>query len=44
MQKKTQMMADERSENSRDNLGKFIYQLKSKTMTLVKKLERILKL
>ena len=36
------MMAYERSESSRDNLSKFIYQLPPKSKTLVMKLERIL--
>ena len=36
------IMADERSESARDNFGKFIYQLRRKTKTLFRKLERIL--
>ena len=35
-------MAYERFENARDNFAKFVYQLKLKTKTLVRKLERIL--
>ena len=35
-------MANERSESSRDNFGKFIYQFQTKTKTLVMKRERIL--
>ena len=38
------MMAYERSKNNRDNFGKFIHQFQSETKTLIRKLERILKL
>ena len=38
------MMAYERSESAWDNFGKFIYQFQPKTKTLVRKLEKILKL
>ena len=37
------MMAYERSESAQDNFDKFIYQFQPKTMTLIRKLERILK-
>ena len=36
------MMAYEESESTRDNFGKFIYQLQPETKTLIRKLERIL--
>ena len=36
------MMAYKRSENTRDNFDKFIYQLQIKTKILTRKLERIL--
>ena len=36
------MMAFERFESARDNLGKYIYQFQSETKTLIRKLERIL--
>ena len=36
------MMANERSESTRDNFGKFLSQLQLKTNTLVMELERIL--
>ena len=35
------MVADERYKSAWDNFGKFIYQLRTKTKTLGKKLERI---
>ena len=35
-------MADEGSENTRDNFGKVIYQFKPETKTLIRKLKRIL--
>ena len=35
-------MAYKRSERTRDNFGKFIYQFQPKTKTLIRKLERIL--
>ena len=36
------MMAFERSESARENFGKFIHQFQPETMTLIRKLERIL--
>ena len=38
------MMAYERSENARDNFGKSIDQFQPATKTLIRKLEKILKL
>ena len=35
-------MADEKSESSRDNFGKFIHQFQPETKTLIRKFERIL--
>ena len=36
------MLAYERSESARDNLGKFIHKLQPETKTLIRQLERIL--
>ena len=36
------MMSYERSENTQDNFGKFIYQFQPETKTLIRKLKRIL--
>ena len=36
------MMADEGSESTRDNFGKFINQFQPETKTLIRKLDRIL--
>ena len=36
------MMADEGSERTRDNFGKFLHQFHPETKTLIRKLERIL--
>ena len=36
------MMAYERSENARDNFGKFIHQFQPETKTFIRKLDRIL--
>ena len=44
MQKQPLMMGNEQLKSTWDNFGKFIHQFQPETKTLIRKLERILKL